>query len=180
MSTVQKQCVSSLRFYLYEHPLHQELFKIYDDRHIAKGGYEAQIWVTGCTHMIGFYRGPSAMVQLIADEETELPARGLMMETPFRGEKVHEQKHTDGINYMMNFQVEVMSPAVYSKTHHELARQGSRRGLFVPFPRWMVRSLIPFTYINYEAKPNGLHVFAFHAFPSDLTLIKTQSIFELS
>ena len=34
-------------------------------------------------------------------------------------------------------------------------------------------------YIDYDAAPNSLHVFAFHAFPEDLTIIKTQSIFEL-
>ncbi|MCK4601239.1 MAG: DUF2617 family protein, partial [Phycisphaerae bacterium] len=82
--------------------------------------------------------------------------------------------------YMMNFQVESMSPTVYSKTHHDLARLGAQRGLFVPFPMWMTRSLTPFTYIDYEAKPNQLHVFTFHAFPEDLTVVKTQSIFELA
>ena len=81
---------------------------------------------------------------------------------------------------MMSFQVETMSPAVYSKTHPDLARSGGRRGLFVPFPMWMTRSLTPFTYIDYEAKPNELHVCAFHAFPADLTIVKTQSIFELA
>jgi len=103
-----------------------------------------------------------------------------LLELPLRGEKDHECKRAEGINYMMNFQVESMSPAVYSKTHHDLARLGSRRGLLVPFPTWMARSLTPFSYIDYDAKPNELHVFAFHAFPQDLTVIKTQSIFELS
>ena len=180
MSTVQKHRVSSLRFYLYNRPLHPELFDIYHDRNIVKNGYEAQIWVTGCTHVIGFYRDRASIVEVTADAEAELPARGLLLETPFRGEKAHERKRAEGINYMVNYQVETMSPAVYSKTHHELARQGSRRGLFVPFPKWMSRSLTPFTYIDYEAKPNELHVFTFHAFPEDLTLIKTQSLFELS
>ncbi len=86
----------------------------------------------------------------------------------------------DGMKYMMNFQVESMSPTVYSKTHHEIARLGARRGLYVPFPMWMSRSLTPFTYIDYDAKPNELHVFTFHAFPEDLTIVKTQSIFELA
>jgi hypothetical protein len=73
-----------------------------------------------------------------------------------------------------------MSPAVYSRTHHDLARLGAQRGLFVPFPMWMSHCLTPFTFIDYEAKANGLHVFTFHAFPDELTIVKTQSIFELS
>jgi hypothetical protein len=98
---------------------------------------------------------------------------------PFRGEKDHERKRVSGLHYMVNFQVEPMSPDVYSRTHHELARLGARRGLFVPFPRQMAHSLTPFTFIDYDARPNELHVFCFHAFPEDLTVVKTQSLFEL-
>jgi len=179
MSIGQKQRLSSLRFYLYDRPLHPELFDIYQDHHIVKNGYEAQVWVTGCSHVIGFFRDRLALVELIADADAELPERGRLVELPFRGERDHECKRAEGINYMMNFQVETMSPSVYSRTHHDLARHGGRRGLFVPFPMWMANSLTPFTYIDYEAKPNELHVFAFHAFPEELTMVKTQSIFEL-
>ncbi len=179
MSIGQKQSVSTLRFFLYDRPLHPELFDIYHDHRIVKRGYEAQVWVTGCTHVIGFYRDRAALVEATADTSDELPQRGLQLELPFRGERNHEVKRAEGINYMMSFQVEAMSAAVYSKTHHDLARQGARRGLFVPFPKWMSRSLTPFTYIDYQAKPNELHVFAFHAFPEDLTIVKTQSLFEL-
>jgi hypothetical protein len=180
MGIGQKQTLSSLRFYLYERALHPELFEIYHDHHIIKKGYEAQIWVTGCTHVIGFYRGKRSLVEVTADSEVSLPRRGLLLELPFRGERDHECKRAEGINYMMNFQVESMSPMVYTKMHHDLAREGTQRGLFVPFPMWMSRSLTPFSYIDYDAKPNELHVFTFHAFPEDLTIVKTQSLFELS
>ena len=180
MSIGQKQTVGSLRCYLYDRPLHPELFQIYHDHHIIKKAYEAQVWVTGCTHVISFYRGKSSMVELTADADSRLPQRGQLLELPFRGEPDHECKRADDINYMMNFQVERMSPAVYQKTHHDLARLGTQRGLFVPFPMWMANSLTPFTYIYYEARVNGLHVFTFHAFPGELTIVRTQSIFELS
>ena len=116
---------------------------------------------------------------MTASADALLPQRGVLLEMPFRGEKDHEFKRHDAINYMMNFQVEAMSPAVYSKTHHELARAGARRGLFVPFPAWRSQGLTPFTFIDFDAKPSELHVFTFHAFPEDLTIVKTQSIFEL-
>ncbi len=180
MSISQKQDVGSLRFYLYDRPLHPELFKIYHDHHIIKKAYEARIWVTGCTHVISFFRDRSSMVEVTAGADNFLPERGQLLEIPFRGERDHECKRAMDINYMMNFQVEQMSPAVYSTTHHDLARLGAQRGLFVPFPMWMSHSLTPFTFIDYEAKANGLHVFTFHAFPDELTIVKTQSIFELS
>ena len=72
-----------------------------------------------------------------------------------------------------------MSQAVYHKTHHDLARRRGKRGLFVPFPQWMYNDMTPFTYISYDAKPNEVHILTFHAFPEALTILKTQSIFEL-
>jgi hypothetical protein len=180
MDLGQKQSVGSLRFFLYDRPLHPELFEIYHDHHIVKTGYEAQLWVTGCTHVIGFYRGRSSLVEVTADADNILPQRGQLLELPFRGERDHERKRAEDINYMMSFQVESMSPAVYTRTHHDLARLGAQRGLFVPFPMWRSHALTPFTFIDYDAKPNGLHVFTFHAFPSELTIVKTQSIFELA
>lgn len=180
MNTSQKQRLSNLRFYLYNRPLHPELFDIYHDHQIVKQAYEAQIWVTGCAHVIGFYAGAGALVEVTADAAMDLPQRGLLLELPFRGERDHQCKRAQGVNYMMNLQVETMSAAVYNKTHHDLARLGANRGLFVPFPMWMTHSLTPFTFIDYEAKPNELHVFTFHALPEDLTIVKTQSIFEVA
>jgi hypothetical protein len=179
MSADQKLKVSSLRFYLYSRPVHPELFDIHHGHHIAAERFDAQVWVTGCTHVIGFHHGRQSLVEVTADEATELPKRGLQLDLPFRGEKVHQCRNLSGINYMVNFQVESMSPMVYSRTHHELARQGTQRGMFVPFPMWMSHGLTPFTFIDYQVKPDQLHVFAFHAFPEDLTMVKTQSIFEL-
>lgn len=181
MSLGQQKRVSSLRYYLYDRPLHPELFDIYHDHQIRKKSYEAQIWVTGCTHVVSFFLQDSSLVEVTADLQLELPQRGRLRELIFRGERSHECKRIDGINYMVSFQVEQMSPMVYNRTHHELARQGTKQGLFVPFPMWMTHSpLTPFTYIDYEARSNHLHVFTFHAFPEDLTIVKTQSLFELA
>ena len=182
MTMGQAQSVSSLRFFLYDRPLHPELFEIYHDHHVVKKAYESQIWVTGCTHVIGVFRDDGrALLEVVADARADLPQRGLLKEMPFRGERDHEYACGEDIRYMVNFQVETMSPMIYTRTHHDLARAGAQRGLFVPFPMWMVRSpLTPFTYIDYDAKPDQLHVFTFHAFPEDLTIIKTQSIFEIA
>ena len=101
MNIGQKQTVTKLKFFLFDRPLHPELFDIHHDHRVVKNGYEAQIWVTGCAHVIGFYAGPSSLVEVTADEDAELPQRGRLLELPFRGERDHERKRADGINYMM-------------------------------------------------------------------------------
>ncbi len=179
MPLPQKQTVSELQFILYSRPLHPELFDIYHDHRIVQAGYEAHIWVTGISHLIGFFRGRATIVELIAETGAELPRRGRLISLPLRGEKDREINHIDGIRYMTSFQVETMSARLYAHSHEELAAQASRGGLFVPFPEWSSGSLAPLSYIDYDAKVRHLHVFSYHAFPDELTIIKTQSIFEL-
>jgi hypothetical protein len=180
MSTEQTQRLAAMRYYLFERPLHPELFEIYDDVHLLREGYEARIWITGCTHVISFYMDDQSMVECIASvEETQLPQRGRALSWALKGERSHQRRRPNGISYMMSFQCEVMSSRVYHKVHHELARQGARRGLFVPFPMWMDQSLTPFTYVSYEAEAEHLHVMTWHAFPEALTIVKIQSLFEL-
>ena len=181
MPTGQKlQRVSELQFFLYNRPLHPELFEIYHDHRIGKRAYEAHIWITGVSHLVGFYRGDAAITELLAESDDLLPRRGRLLAQPVKGEKNHEATHADGIRYMTSFQVERMSPRLFAKTHDELIDQGARTGLFVPFPEWSTREMMPFTHIDYEARANMLHLFAYHAFPEELTVIKTQSLFELT
>ena len=108
-----------------------------------------------------------------------MPERGLVASFRCRGEKQHEYRHETGIRYMMNLQTELVSEKVYAKVHADLSSSADKRGVFVPFPQWGDGDLTPFTYIDFRANPRGLHVFAFHTFPEDLTVIKTQTLFEL-
>ena len=176
----QKQSVSQLRLLLFSRPLHPELFEIYHDHRIVKDGYEAQIWITGMSHVISFHRGKATITELIADASAMLPKHGKLASLRLRGEKDHEVENPGMIRHMMSFQVETMSPRLYERVHTDMVEQGSQGGLFLSFSEWVPDGAPePFTYIDYDAKPGHLHVFAYHAFPDELTLIKTQSIFEL-
>ncbi len=179
MSTGQQQAVGSLWYYLYDHPLHPELFDISRREFLEMRRYSARLWVTGCRHVIGFTVGDQTVTEVLADADAELPARGRLASLALRGEKAHETT-VGGVRYMMNFQRETMSDRVYASTHDELARIGQTRGLFEDFPSWSQHpSLRPFSFLDFDANATHIHVFAYHAFPEDLTLVKIQSIFEV-
>jgi len=180
MSIGERQQLARLRFYLYNRPLHPELFDIHHDQQITKSAYEARIWLTGCSHVISFFHGSESLVEATVDGTNEMPRQGRLVDLPLRGERDDECRRVEGVNYMMNFQVETMSPAVYARTHQDLSMRGAKDGIFVPFFKWAANSLTPFSYVDYRAAPRQLHVLAFHALPEELTVVKTQSIFELA
>jgi hypothetical protein len=79
---------------------------------------------------------------------------------------------------MTDFQVEKMSANLYRQSHLDLQRFARNRGMFVSFPKSAVGELEPFSYIDFEARKEELHLHTFHAFPDQVTIIKTQSLFD--
>ncbi len=180
MATEQKQRVSSLRFLLYSRPLHPELFDIYHTQTIRRRYYEAQILVTGSGHSIGFYdRQKGVLTEIVSDRPERLPARNRLLSLALRGEKSRRVDLITGLRYLVNVQVERMSPRTFARSHADLTEQAHRTGIYISFPQWSVGDLSPFTYLDFETRTRQFHVFTYHAFPDERAIVKSQSIFEL-
>ena len=52
------------------------------------------------------------------------------------------------------------------------------RGVFVKFPELELDGLQPFCYVDFEARRSELHIHTFAAYPDQVTMIKTQSLFD--
>lgn len=178
-SQYTKHSLKELTFNLYQRPLHPELFTIFRNVQFFQGDYEVNIWVTGCSHVVSVFHSRHCMTELICQPGQTLPTRGLIDRFPFRGEKKSRCCWADNFKYMMNFQVEAMSANLYRQTHKDLVKMTKKRGIYVPFPNCSNGLLIPFSYIDYEASWNELHINTFHAFPEKQTIIKTQSLFDM-
>ncbi len=81
---------------------------------------------------------------------------------------------------MTDFQVEKMSPNLYRQSHTDLERFARNRGVFVKFPELEIGKLQPFCYVDFEARQAELHIHTFAAYPDQVTMIKTQSLFDFS
>ncbi len=173
-----KLAVSELAFSLYQRPLHPELFRIYARRHLKTQGYEATIWCTGCSHVISVYTRDLCLTELISVPGQLLPKRGLIERFQFRGQRNHKCTLSRGLSYMTDFQVEKMSANLDRQSHLDLQRFARNRGMFVSFSKSAVGGLEPFSYIDFEARKEELHLHTFHAFPDQVTIIKTQSLFD--
>ena len=180
MTLGQKQSLRAMKLVVYSRPLHPELFEIHHDHRIDQAAYDAAIWITGCAHVVRFSVGPDTVTEVMAEAQDELPERGLVASFQCRGEKQHEYDNGHGLRYQMNLQVEAMSEKLYAQTQDDLTRAAEKGGLLVPFPQWRVNDLTPFCYVDYHVAPRSLQVFAYHAFPEERTIVKTQSVFEIA
>ena len=170
--------ISELTFSLFQRPLHPELFNIYAKRHLKTEGYETTIWVTGCSHLVSVFADKTWLTELIAIPGQTLPKKGLIERFGFKGKKSHKYILSKHLSYLTDFQVEKMSPNLYRQSFTDLEKFSRNRGVFVTFPDSAVAGLQPFTYIDFEARRHELHVHTFHAYPEQITIIKTQSLFD--
>jgi hypothetical protein len=171
--------IDELTFHLFQRPLHPELFNIYAKRELKTDKYEALIWVTGCTHVVSVFAEDICLSEVVSGPGQMLPQRGLVERFQFRGPRSHKCTLSRGMSYMTDFQIERMSPNLYRQSHTDLERFARNRGIFVNFPEMKVSGLEPFCYIDFEARRSELHIHSFAAYPDQVSMIKTQSLFEL-
>ena len=170
--------IEELTFSLFQRSLHPELFQIYASRHLHTEKYEAIIWVTGCTHVVSVFADDACLSEVVSTPGQLLPHRGLIERFQFRGPRSHKCTLSRGISYMTDFQVEKMSPNLYLQSHNDLERFARNRGVFVKFPELEVGKLQPFCYVDFEARRTELQIQTFAAYPDQVTMIKTQSLFD--
>ncbi len=170
--------IEELTFSLFQRPLHPELFQIYANRKLKTAKYEALIWVTGCTHVVSVFAKDLCLSEVVSTPGQMLPHRGLIERFQFRGPRSHKCTLSQGINYMTDFQVEKMSPNLYRQSYVDLDRFARNRGVFVKFPKLEIGGLQPFCYIDFEARRSEFHIHTFAAYPEQVTMIKTQSLFD--
>ncbi len=177
VSTVQ---AVDLHLFLYDRPLHPELFRHYADYRVRQGRYYADVWITGLGHVVTVSMGDRSLTELVSSEQEILPTRGVLTRFRMKGERDAEREAGDGWNYLASSQVEIMDEPLYKSVHNDLVRYAAKRGWFHSYEQLAeAGALVPFTYIDYEARDREFHVHAFHAFPRECTLVKTQSIFEM-
>ena len=91
----------------------------------------------------------------------------------------HDLHRCRGIVYQMGFQLEIAEPDIFWGFQQELLRDGQRSGLLHTFDGGGRLALGAISYIQLETRDRSLLIQAFHTFPADLAIVKTQSLFEL-
>ena len=83
------------------------------------------------------------------------------------------------MNYQVSFQLEPVSPEVFWTFQQELAIDGERQGMLHTFNSSGRMALGALSYIHVETRNRSMLVQAFHTFPDDYAIVKTQSLYQL-
>jgi len=170
--------VAELVFRLYDRPLHPELFDVFACRTVTRDGYTLSVRLTRTGHVLGWTDGRVHLEEVTATAEMELPEGGRRLSHQFDGGRNGRIECAGGVRYQISSQLEILPPEQFVHVHEELAADGARKGMVFHCRAGNRLGLSALGVVIVAAVPSGLSATAFHTFPDEFALIKTQSLIE--
>ncbi len=171
--------VAELVFQLYGRTLHPELFEVHNTRVVERGNYQATVEITSAGHVVTWRHQGLTLTEVATSAHHPLPQKRRLISYPLRGTRHDQVECRGGARYQVSFQLEPVEPEVFWTFQHELSLDGQRQGMLHKFDSSGRMALGALSYINVETRNRSLLVQAFHTFPDDYAIVKTQSLFEV-
>lgn len=170
--------VADLTFQVFARTLHPEWFLSRGHRRLTQNGWEADVRIVEGGHSVIFRAGSARLTEVLSGPETLLPEPGLLFHSPLRHERTATLRPRGELDYQTCLDVERLDPQVFARLCDEMTLDGARGGLFHRFTPSNRMAPAPISHIHLEARVKGLTVHAFHTFPDEWAIVRTQSLFE--
>jgi hypothetical protein len=170
--------VADLTFQIFLKAIHPDWFLVRQHRRITQEGWEADVRIIEGGHAIIFRSGAVRLTEALAGPETRLPEPGLLFHSPLRRARSTTLQPGGTVDYQCCFEVERVDPEVFAHLSDEMTLDASRGRLFHRFAPVNRMAAAPISHILVEARVRGLSIHAFHSFPEERAIVRTQSLFE--
>ncbi|MFO0914405.1 MAG: DUF2617 family protein [Pirellulales bacterium] len=172
--------VAELVFQVYGRSLHPELFEVHQSRVVERSGYQVRIDITNAGHVVTWRYDGLILTEVAAAANHPLPQRRRLMSHQLKGQRSDHIKCRGGINYQVGFQLEPVDADMFWTFQQELVHEGERQGMLHTFDASGRVAMGAISYVNIEARNRSLMIQAFHTFPDDFAIVKSQSVFEIT
>lgn len=171
--------VAELVFHVYGRSLHPELFDVFATRTVERAEYQAKIDITSAGHVVTWRSGDLTLTEVAASAQHPLPERRRLLNCRLKGEQSERIECRCGAKYTVSFQLEPVEPELFWTFQQELIHDAERQGLLHRFDASGRMALGAISYINLSTRSRSLLIQAFHTFPDDCAIVKSQSLFQL-
>ena len=170
--------VADIVFRLFDRPLHPELFEVLSCRTIKRDGYTLFVRLTRTGHVMSWTDGRVHLEEITATGEMDLPESGRRLAHDFHKDRNTRCDFPSGVRYRLSSQLETLPLEQFLHTHEELALDGAKKGLVFHCKVGNRLGPSPLGVVIVQSVSAGLSTTAFHTFPDELAIIKTQSLIE--
>ena len=171
--------VSEFSLSIFGRSVHPELFVIQERTSIAHDGFIANIALTNAGHVLQLNSAQHVVTEVVAPHKQPLPQRQCLFDKKLRGSRDESLCLPNGVGYQLSFQVERVDPEIYLRLHEEFSVDCGKATLghmFAP-PNRLAPAAI--SYLQVDLFPHSLLIHAFHTFPENCAVVKTQTLIEL-
>jgi hypothetical protein len=171
--------VAELVFQLYGRPLHPELFEVCASRTVERGDFQAKVQITTAGHLVTWRYAGLTLTEVCTAAHHPLPERRRLISYRLKGARTDTVECRGGVSYKMNFQLEPVEPEIFWTFQEELTQNALGQGMLHRFGSSGRIALGALSYINIETRSRTMLVQAFHTFPDDCAIVKSQSLFQI-
>lgn len=171
--------VAELMFRVYSRSLHPELFQVHAQTQISQPDYNVTLQICDAGHLVSFSCGGEVFSEVTATRQHPLPEQRRMFARQFRGNCDEAFQLQPNLAYQVSFQLEHLEPEVFLNFNEELLVDCKSAELARSFQSSNRLAPGPLSLIKTDVWPKTLLIHAYHTFPENCAVVKTQSLFEL-
>jgi len=172
-----RPAVAQIQFAVYARPLHPELFDLLASRTIQHPDFYLSVWFTPTGHVFSWNDGRHYLTE-VTMHRADRPLRDCLVREAFGPERNARCDLGRCIRYQSAYQSEPLTPEVFDLIQAEIRRDGRKRGLFLSIGSEQVFGQQPLSHVMAEYRTGCLFLTAFHTYPEERVVLKTQSLIE--
>ncbi len=172
--------VADLSFQVFQRNLHPEWFATRAFRRIEHQRWGADLRIIEGGHAVLFRSGSICIAEVLSGPEAALPETGRLFHSHLRHERSTRLRPGGSIEYQSCLEVERVDHEIFRHLCEEMTLDTSREALIHRFRSTNRLAPPPISHIHIDVRAGGLAIQAFHTFPDERAIVRTQSLFELN
>ena len=182
MSTLSQRALASLQAYrlmLFSRSVHPEFFEIRKRRSSHNQQYQLDTWLARGAHVITFTHRGETIVEVLTPDEQAVPPRGIVESLPCAGEREHESRFGNRLNYITSVQTEIVSNNLYRATLQEMHDHSMENGSLMHRWREEDSRSDSLSVLDVQCYPCEVHAQSWHLDAGCGLILRSQAIFEV-
>ncbi len=162
----------------YKRCIHPELFESTCQSSINFGGRRVRLRLGRTGHLLEFQDRDTVITEVVATKHEEMPLRHRVVHRRLIGYRTH-MIDLPTVRYHCSYQLEHVPLDVYLQLHREFEVDATKATLALDLPGATPQSPSCISMLKCDVLPEGLVVHAFHTYPDNAAVLRTQTLFEV-
>lgn len=162
----------------FDRSIHPELFESSAQCTLTFGGHRARLHLGTTGHLLEFHSPETIVTEVAATKHEELPSHRRVIDRRLIGYRTH-MLDLKSVRYHCSYQLEHVPLDVYLQLHREFEMDAQNATLSISIPGTSPQSPACISLLKCDVLREGLVVHAFHTFPGNAAVLRTQTLFEI-